>query len=162
MDPFTAFSFAGTVLEFSRFGTSLLKEGRELYRSTHGALTANEELELVTADLGALLVKLRQRFPAATTVNSIAHGKDPAKYLSQIISDVEKVANELLKRLNGLKVKDGKHRKWESIRKAVESAWTKDEIAALTKRLATFKDAVEANLLFSIMQVIFLRPVGEQ
>jgi hypothetical protein len=159
MEPFTAFSLAGTVLAFSRFGMALLGDARELYKSTQGALTANEELELVIIDLQALLIKLKARFPATdqATITRDREGldNDPTRTLSQIIEDAEELAKELLKRLNSLKVKSDQGRKWgrkwESVRKAVESVWTKDEIAALNKRLESFKNAVKTSILVSIM-----------
>jgi hypothetical protein len=157
MEPFTAFSLAGTVLAFSRFGMALLGDARELYKSTQGALTANEELELVITDVQALLIKLKARYPATDQATIIQEGldNDPTRTLSQIIEDAEELAKELLKRLNSLKVKSDQGRKWgrkwESVRKAVESVWTKDEIAALNKRLDSFKNAIKTNILVSIM-----------
>ena len=50
MDPLSAFSLAGTILEFTRFGISLLNDGRELYKSAHGTLSANDQLELAAAE----------------------------------------------------------------------------------------------------------------
>jgi hypothetical protein len=157
MDPFAAFSLAGTVLAFSRFGMALLGDARELYKCTQGALTANEELELVITDLQALLNKLKARFPAVDQASDVrvAQDNDPPRTLPQIVEDAKELAEELLKRLNNLKVKSGKgrkwERKWESVRKAVESVWTKDEIAALNKRLDSFKNAIKTNILVSIM-----------
>jgi hypothetical protein len=46
MDPLTALSLAGTIIQFVDFGCKLLAEGKELYKSTTGILTVNEELEL--------------------------------------------------------------------------------------------------------------------
>jgi hypothetical protein len=57
----------------------------------------------------------------------------------------------LVERLEGLKVKGIEGRKWESVRKALKSALTKDDIDSLTKRLEGYKDAVKTNVLFSIM-----------
>jgi hypothetical protein len=58
MDPLTALSVAGSVVQFADFGMKLFAEGRELYKSTRGILTANDELELVTVDFQALIVKV--------------------------------------------------------------------------------------------------------
>ena len=157
MEPFTAFAFASTVLAFSRFGMALLGDARELYKSTRGAVTANEELELVINDLQALLIKLKTRFPAVDQANTIRGGLDngPTWTLSQIIEDAEELAKELLERLSSLKVQSDQGRKWgriwESVRKAVETVWTKDEIAALNKRLESFKNAIKTSILVSIM-----------
>jgi hypothetical protein len=147
MEALTAFSLAGTVLEFARFGIDLLSNGRELYKSSHGALSANEQLELATADLRGLLVKLRARGrpPAASEDN------EDQKNFQRILCCAEKTAKVLVERLEGLKVKGIEGRKWESVRKALKSALTKDDIDSLTKRLEGYKDAVKTNVLFSIM-----------
>lgn len=144
MEALTAFSLAGTILEFARFGTELLSDARELYKSSQGALSANEQLELATADLGGLLVKLRsrQRLPATA---------EDEKTFQHILNGAEKAAKELVERLKRLKVKGAKGRKWESVRKAVQSVWTKDEIEALRKKLEGFKEAIETHVLFSVV-----------
>jgi hypothetical protein len=59
MDPLTALSLAGTVVQFVDFRSKLLLAGRELYKSTTGSLTVNDEIELVTSDLLAITQKLR-------------------------------------------------------------------------------------------------------
>ena len=59
MDSLTALSLAGNVVQFVDFGNKLLSQSRELYRSTQGSLAADDELHLVTADLSALILKLR-------------------------------------------------------------------------------------------------------
>jgi hypothetical protein len=151
MEALAAFSFAGTVLEFSRFGLDLLRDGRELYKSSKGALSANEQIELATGDLRALLEKLRsRRSPQVFPPASIA-GEENHEAFEHILYEAEQVAAELLGRLEGLKVRERKDRKWESVRKAVQNMWSKDEVESLTKKLAGFKEAVETHVLFSIM-----------
>jgi hypothetical protein len=147
MEALTTFSLAGTILEFTRFGIDLLSNGRELYKSSQGALSANHQVELATADLRALLVKLRSRERSAET----AEEKDDGETFQHILYGAEKAAKELVERLERLKVKDTKSRKWESVRKAVQSVWTRDEIEALTQKLGRFKDALETHVLFSIV-----------
>lgn len=60
MDPLTILSVAGTVVQFTDFGLKVFAEGRQLYKSTRGVLTANEELELVNVGLRALVMKVRR------------------------------------------------------------------------------------------------------
>jgi len=59
MDPLTALSLAGNVVQFVDFGCQLLSHSRELYRSPRGSLAADDEIHLVTVDLRALILKLR-------------------------------------------------------------------------------------------------------
>jgi hypothetical protein len=63
MDPLTAFSVAGTVIQFVDYGTKLLLEAHRPYKSTSGVPTANQELELVTADLRGVIRKLQSKMP---------------------------------------------------------------------------------------------------
>ena len=65
MDPLTALSLAGTIVQFFDFGRTLITDARDLYTSSSGTLTANEELELVTANLQALVLKLQKSFCSA-------------------------------------------------------------------------------------------------
>jgi len=152
MEALVAFSFAGTVLEFSRFGLDLLKDGRELYKSSKGALLANEQIELATGDLRALLVKLRSRPHSQVLAPASISGEENHEAFEHILDEAEQVAAELLGRLEGLKVRERKDRRiWESVRNAVRNTWAKDEIESMTKKLAGFKEAVETHVLFSIM-----------
>lgn len=149
MEPLAAFSLAGTIPAFSRFGIELLGDGRELYISTQGTLTANELLELATADLRDLVIKLQARDSRPDAVGTEEADDVALSTFQRILRDAEATAEELVGRLDDLKVKHPKHRKWESVRKAVQCACTKDEIESLTKKLARFKEAVETNVLIS-------------
>jgi hypothetical protein len=59
MDPFSALSLAGTIVQLADFGSKLLTSGVQLYRSSTGALKAHEKLELITGDLQSVIIKLR-------------------------------------------------------------------------------------------------------
>ncbi|CZR69246.1 uncharacterized protein PAC_19146 [Phialocephala subalpina] len=156
MDPLTALSVAGTIVQFADFGTRLFSEGRELYQSATGALTANEELELVTVDLKALVVKLGHSSSSAESTSF--QGPDDAnnsrneESFRKICSDVTRLADELLERLDRLKVRGTKKRHWESFQKAIQSAWSKGEITSLTNRLLNLKRAAETHTLFCIRE----------
>lgn len=71
MDPLTALSVAGTIVQFADFGCKLLSGYRELYKSTSGTLAANEEIELVTVDLQAVVLKLRRSVCPKDPSNSL-------------------------------------------------------------------------------------------
>lgn len=49
LDPFTALSLAGNIVQFVDFSSKLVNEASEIYRS--GSTKANDELETVTNDL---------------------------------------------------------------------------------------------------------------
>jgi len=103
MDPLTAFSVAGTVIQFVDFSTKLVLGARELYKSSSGVLSANQELELVTSDLQAVLQKLGSWTDNAPDEPS---GKDHELKASFALVQAEatRLAGELMTKLDRLKV----------------------------------------------------------
>lgn len=143
MDPLTALSLAGTIVQFVDFGKKLLTDCRDLYRSTAGVLDASEELELVTLDLRALAKKLQNAdFSAARRAEQAT--------FKGICDKAAKIAEELLSRLDGLKVKGSERGKWQCFKQAVKAAWSIDEVKSLEERLSTSRKALETHVLFSI------------
>lgn len=153
MDPLTALSLAGNILQFVEFGARLISDCRELYKSKTGTLTANEELELVTLDLRALVRKLRNSFPSIGS-DSLSHlaedHSEKQKPFKTICDKAAKVAEELVARLERLKLKGSEKRKWKSFEQALKGAWSNVEVMSLNKRLSTLKEALETQVLFSI------------
>jgi hypothetical protein len=58
LDPLTALSVAGTIVQFVNFGTRILSRSRQLYHSTKGALAQDEEFDFITTHLIKLTAKL--------------------------------------------------------------------------------------------------------
>jgi hypothetical protein len=154
MDPLTALSLAGNIIQFVDFGSRLLRRAGEFYKSSVGSLTVDDELELVTVDLQTLVVKLRKYLPPTESNNSqdIANQEDDESWASfkKVCDQAANIADEILGRLEKLKVKDGKHRKWRSLQKAVESLWSQKEIFSLMERLSGLRGALETRVLLSI------------
>jgi hypothetical protein len=88
-----------------------------------------------------------------------ARGGEPEdeKALESLCDECRKVANELLHRLNGLKVTknkaNGKGPVWGSLAKALKSAWTADEVEGLIRRLSMFRQSIDTHILASIRSV---------
>lgn len=151
MDPLTALSVAGTVVQFVDFGTKILIKTRQIISSAVGATAVNAESELLTQDLVQLIVKLGRPLR-----KSDARGgeSEDEQALENLRDECRKVANELLHRLNGLKVTkkkaNGKGPVWESPVKALKSAWTADEVESLMRRLSMFRQSIDTHILASI------------
>jgi hypothetical protein len=144
MDPSTALSLAGNVVQFVDFGCQLLSQSRELYRSTRGSLAADEELHLVTADLRALILKLR---------NTPSHeSQDASPHFRKICDEAVTLAEEILTRIEGLRV-NGKHRAWKSFQQAIKNAWSQRETDGLTRRLSRLIQGLETYMLHSLRYV---------
>jgi hypothetical protein len=155
MEALAALSLAGNIIQFVEFGNTLLSEARGLYKSVTGALSVNEEIELATTDLSELIVRLKGSFFVSQTFGpaSLTTAEQQTSF-EEICDGAVSVAEELVGRLRNLKVKECKNRKWKSFRQALKSAWTKEEISHLQKRLSGFKDSIEAHILFSIRRVV--------
>jgi hypothetical protein len=155
MDPLTAFSVAGTVIQFVDYGTKLLVGAHGLYKSTSGVLTANQELELVTVDLRGVIRKLGSLTTEGGTVQD-ADEKELQETFLKIRDEATRLATELMSKLERLKVKEdlrGHQRAWASLFKAIESAWSKDELHEMILKLETLKEAMETRLFFSLRSV---------
>jgi hypothetical protein len=151
MDPLTALSVAGTIVQFVDFGTKLLSQATELYKSPVGTLRSNNELELVTTDLRGLITKLRQSYSSKNDAeSSSSEDVQQRRSFEKLCDEAATLAEELIVRLNKLKVKDGRQRIWRSLKEAVETAWSKNEVADMKRRLLSFREALETRVLFSI------------
>jgi RecA-family ATPase len=151
MDPLSALSLAGNVLQFIDFGTKLFSKAGELYKSTVGSLAANDQLELVTADLRALVSKLRQSLSSEETQGEIVReDKETWSSFKRVCDEAADVADEIILRLGKLRLQDGKFRRLRSILQAVETLWSEREITSLLKRLSSLRIALETRVLFSI------------
>ncbi|KAE8441140.1 hypothetical protein EG329_005823 [Mollisiaceae sp. DMI_Dod_QoI] len=121
MDPVTCLGIVSAVVQFVDFGTKLVSEGKELYRSANGASKENIELEKIAADLSLMSGKLS--LPAAPHQ---LFSKDEIE-LRGIAASCHQVTNELLSMLIGMKL-SSTHPKWQSFRRALRSVLKKEEI----------------------------------
>jgi hypothetical protein len=148
MDPLSALSVAGTVVQFVDFGTKLLKAGKDLYKSSTGVSATNAELETIATAIQSVLDKLRQSSETSQVFGPLTNIENEAHLsFDQICNGVASIAEELLRKLQTLKVQNRRHRKWESVRKALKSMLSENEVAGLLKRLAIFKDALNTQIL---------------
>jgi hypothetical protein len=148
MDPFSALSLAGNIIQFVDFGARLLSNARELYRSPVGSLSVHDEITLVTTDLETLVKRLRGPVNARP---SSEENDNQLQTLRKICGEAATVAEELLKRLETLKLSgEEKHRGWRTVGLAVRSLWNEKEIAGLSNRLVMLKEALKTRVLFSL------------
>ncbi|CZR63297.1 uncharacterized protein PAC_13194 [Phialocephala subalpina] len=150
MDPLSALSLADTVVRFVDFGIELFFDGRKLYKSAKGTLSANDELELTTKRLADVCLKLRRSFKSTSSDvqgcrTAEEHRSDES--LNALCDGVAQVTQELISKLNKLKLKskNGKPRVWDTIRQAINNAFSVDEKFSLVKRLSRFKAALETR-----------------
>jgi hypothetical protein len=151
MDPLSALSVAGTIVQFVEFGNGLLNNGYGLYKSSSGALAVNQELELITADLQSVLSKLGNPVIATGLPGPISEDehKDQLSF-KDVCDGAASIAKELLERLETLKLRGKKYRKFESLQKALQNLWSKEEVIGIKNRLDAFRQALNTRILLSL------------
>lgn len=148
MDPLTALSLAGTIVQLVDFGTKIVRGTYNVYRSTTAALPVNEELEIITRDLAVLATKLRRPLQAEDISAGLLHNTQQVA-LQSLCDQCVRVADKLLARLEGLKVK-GKKQAWRSFQHAIKAAWAQKEVDELTATLSKYRASIHTYLQLSL------------
>jgi hypothetical protein len=146
MDPFTALSIAGCIVQFVDFASKVVSKGNQIYRSNDGSLAENTDLEVVTTDLLLLQAKLKCSLPMGGAASE-STACDPA--LASLMGASEELAEMLLQRLNMAKAQ-GRYRRWKSLRQALKSVSSKDEVDGMAKRLSMFREELQTHILVSL------------
>jgi hypothetical protein len=138
METLAVISLVGNVVQFVDFSCKLVAKSTELYRSSEGALAENIDTETATNHLVLLSNKIKD---AATIASDDA--------LRRICESCKSIADELLATLNKVKV-NGKQERWKSIRKALRSVWSKEQIRELEGRLARFRQELNLHVIVDL------------
>jgi len=146
MDPFSAISLAGIIVQFVDFSSKVVAKSQQIHKSVNGALLGHDDIELLTKDLlnlhQGLLIPLR---PPGTTPG-LSQEESELEILRQHRDDV---AREILAALDSLKIR-GEKTRWKSIRNALKSVWNANQLATLEARLAAFKHEINTRILVSL------------
>lgn len=155
MDPLTALSLAGNVIQFVDFGSKLLSQGYALYKSSRGRLDMDEEVKLITADLSGLIEKIQATGVTggkpSTSSSMIATTHAPQTTFEIICDEAMKIAGSILAKLNTLKVDDSKNRKLEVLKRVWKSLWSQHELDEILGRLSRLRDLINTEVLTAIL-----------
>ncbi|RDL33042.1 uncharacterized protein BP5553_08481 [Venustampulla echinocandica] len=144
MDPLSAVSLAGNLIQFIQLGMQIVGNAKEIY--VNGSVAANIDLEDLTKDLRTLTLKLKlppRGYTASQTVNEQA--------LNKAYDHCIEISDDLithLKNLNG----PGHRGKWKSFRQALETSWTKKDVERIASRLSAYRAQMELHLLVSLKE----------
>lgn len=138
MEALAIIGLVGNIVQFVDFSGKLISKSTELYRSSEGALAENVDTETTTNHLVLLNSKLRG---AATATGDRA--------LENLCKSCNTVAEKLLAALDKVKVK-GEQRKWKSVRKALQSVWSKEEIGELERRLSKLREELNSHIVVGL------------
>lgn len=157
LDPLTALSLAGNVVQFVDFASKILAKGAEIHRSLDGSLRENVEVESIARDFMKLNYRLIESLPhdddgptaCRSSNKELSIDEQALQSLAQACSNI---ANELLEKLEKLKLRGDKKR-WKSLYKALKSVWNKSELDDLLERLSRYREELELHLLVNIKSV---------
>lgn len=127
LNPITALSVAGNIVQFVGFGLKATSKAREIYHSPDGALEAYIHLEVLTEHIAISARKLSANSAAGRT-QTVNHGLD------NLCALCAKAAQELLTALRCMKVSGAKS-KVQSSRKALKILWGKKRVDEMKTRL---------------------------
>lgn len=153
MDPLTALSVAGTVIQFVDFGTKLISESVKLYKK--GELEVHEQAVSATNDILDYTIKLRRTLRPPGESAALT---DDEILLENICKGCDDLANDLLSRLNKLTVpqkdKKGRHKIWPSLTAAFQSIWTSEDLLDIQERLKEYRRQIDSRVIQSLRSVI--------
>lgn len=149
MDPLSALAVAGTTVQFVDFSSKLISATCQLYSNSE--LKVHEQAAAAANDLLDYSTKIRR--PLQLTGVSGCLTEDEA-VLEAVCHGRVDLAESFLKHLSRLKVPGQDMRRiWDSLRHAVLSVWTKDELDSIEQRLVEFQREIDARVLLSLRYV---------
>lgn len=141
LDPLTVIGLVGNIVQFVDFSSKLVAGAHQIYKSTDGSLSENIDAEVVAKDLLNLNSGIQFGLEKPITKDDQA--------LRDLCQGCNEIAQKLLTALGKLK-SQGKKGKWKSVRQALKSSWSRDDIEAIQKRLAGFREELELRIIIGL------------
>ncbi|TGO21177.1 hypothetical protein BPAE_0235g00060 [Botrytis paeoniae] len=142
LDPLSALSLAGTIVQFVDFGSKVISTATELHHSSEGALANNLELSTIISDLSSISNDLSAR---STGQGKHSYNKNELALIG-LASPCKGLSDKLLHVLDGLNIKKA-DTKWASAHQAMRSLWKKAYISEISKRLDDFRNQLILRLV---------------
>jgi hypothetical protein len=151
LDPLTALSLAGNIVQFMDFSIQIVSRTKRLYGSSRETLGVYQELDLVTADLKKSCDLIPKALRSPTSENE----SESEGTLQNLCATCHKVADELLARLDRLKVRidsgaKGERKLFQSFHSAIMPVWSKVEIEDLVSRLSSLREQIQTHVLLDL------------
>lgn len=142
MDPLTALSLAGSLVQFVDFTLKILTTGYPLYKASTGSLSAHEELKCVARDLSGLAKRLSH----AQRSYDISERSQAEVAIEDLRGKCEIVAQELMGHLGTLKMQEKKG-PLKNFRSALKATWDQNALNTLVQKLQFLRKSLESWFL---------------
>ena len=142
MDPLSALSLVGTILQFIDFAHKLVSGSKEIYASASGLTAANEFLEVVTEDV-------RQRSEGIPDSSEFG-SSNAGRRLQKLASKSRDIAEAILGILESLKRNAQQPSKWHSFVDIVRSMRKGAELRMLIDQINKLQVQINTDLTYII------------
>jgi hypothetical protein len=148
MDPLSAISLAGSIVQFVQFSCSLISEASQLRKSTTGSSKQHADLEVIAENLRCLSDKLNvPSSPSTSALGAYARASKEEEALENLAASCRQVASELTSAIRGLKARNGTPGTLKSFRQALKIIWSKDRITRLQGRLEILQHQMTPQMI---------------
>ena len=144
LDPLTAVSLAGTIVQFVDFSSKVVSKTRELSKSASGATEEAYNVELVTRDLLRLSQDLRDGL--RTSAGQSDDKDDQA--LEALCDGCMFLSEKLLARFEKLKTRQGSG-KLHVLQQAIKTVWSRRELDQLVEQLDDYRRQLNLHIFVS-------------
>lgn len=139
MDPLTALGLAAGVVQFVSFAAHLVSRTKEIHESAAGKTKETATLESTYIKLQQMSVRLKESSKRDATLEIVEGSTEFVKHVFAI-NDLSRTCEGDCQRLLDIvgKLKaggEGAHRRVQTLRVALKTAWKSSEIAELEERL---------------------------
>ena len=141
MEAIVVVGLAANILQFVTWTTELLSETHNIYTSFHGTTEELKDVEETTQDLADLAASLTTT-ESADTLQALPLASRPSKAeinLVRLASKCKVATDELIRRLDSLRLNDGPRSKSASFRLAFRASLGKRETAELKAKVDRYR-----------------------
>ncbi|CZR56297.1 uncharacterized protein PAC_06185 [Phialocephala subalpina] len=148
LDPLTAISLAGNVMQFLDFSGKVIVKAKELGISTHGATQGVNTLEIVTRDLLSLTQRLKDDLRSASLSDTGRGLVREEETLKELCDGCILLSKKMIERLERLKPASGAGRR-KTLKLAAMTVWSQNELDELADQLDAYRSQLELRVLLS-------------
>ncbi|RDL38738.1 uncharacterized protein BP5553_03078 [Venustampulla echinocandica] len=146
MDPLSALSVAGCVVQFIDFTCKVVSKSYQLYRTPDGVLQEDLELEAIAGNFRHLTSRVTKALPSYLELRE--QTPDVVAFL-YMVQQCRETSSKLINVIETIR-RSGKSGKWNSFRQALVSVWKEDEVNQLTQRMDRLRQSMVLNLVFAM------------
>ncbi|EPE25403.1 P-loop containing nucleoside triphosphate hydrolase [Glarea lozoyensis ATCC 20868] len=146
MDPLSALSLAAAIAQFIDYGSKIVSQTKEI--ADLGSSVNVQHLSTITNDIKGINSSLKRQLKV--DVKSSATLSQEALDLQSLAIRCNEIAQELVECLTKVTITGDKKDTWTSIRAAIKTVWTSQQIATLSQRLNDYRSQLTLRLLLVI------------